>query len=196
MGPLRRFMAMVTLVVALFALVAQAFASVRVENAGNVPFYARILPGADWTAIIFYRPPACVPADFNLLQFFDIPRAFGCGPVTTDGFAVWRNGPDVDTAPLQLNLHGLGAVPISFVKTAELDAAAADGVLTMGELKALPSLTVGTVTAYHEILHPVEAAKVAKITVVASGTLADGRSFRLQVSDANGSKYLAQIVFQ
>jgi hypothetical protein len=185
----------VLLVVALLAVVPRVYASERVDHAGNVPFYARILPGDAWTAIIFYRPLSCVPKDFDLFMFFDIPRAFGCGPATTDGFAIWRNGPEVDVAPLQLDLHGLRAVPIYFVKTAELDAAAADGVLTMREVEALPSLMVGTATTYHEILHPVEGARVAKITVVASGTLADGRSFRFQVSNENRN-YHAQIVFE
>lgn len=157
--------------------------------------FTRILDSDEWTAIIFYRPPSCVPDDFNLLDFFDIPRALDCGPITTDGFAIWKNGPDTDFAPIQLNLQGLGAVPIYFVKTSELYAAAEDDVLTIGELEALPSLIVGTATSYHEVLHPSEAARRGKITVVASGTLAGGRSFRLQVSGTD-HHYYAQIVFE
>ena len=39
----------------------------------QVPFYARTIEGQKWTSVIFYRPPGCVPRDFNLVSFFDVP---------------------------------------------------------------------------------------------------------------------------
>ncbi len=183
-------MALLGLILAALVNVPAANAAERIENAGTVPFYARILEGDEWTAIIFYRPTSCVPPDFNLLQFFDFENAGNCGPITTDGFAILGNTPNPFGAPMQLKLKGLGAVPIWFVRTDELGAAAADGVLTIGELAGLPSLVVGTAASYSEVLHPVEGAKVGKLTVVASGTLTDGRAFQLQVVGVNQHYHL------
>jgi hypothetical protein len=46
------------------------------ERRRRFPFALR-----EWAAIAFYRPPACVPDDFNLLDFFD-PNAMDCPSVT------------------------------------------------------------------------------------------------------------------
>jgi hypothetical protein len=165
-----------------------AHANVLVPDAGNVPFYARLagatntLPPeiyhtADLALILFYRPPACVPTDFKLLEFFDF-AAFDCAPPTTDGISVWRNGPATDLAPIQVNLHGLGAVPVWIVSWPELEAAVADNVLTIDDLAALPSLIGGAATSYHEELHPTEAANVGKIRFNGRGILEDGRAFK------------------
>ncbi len=163
-----------------------AHAQVRLEDAGEVPYYARVLFGEAWSVVVFYRPPSCVPPEFDLYStFFDMPRVFDCDPPTTDGFSVWKNGPGIDPAPLQLKLQGWGAVPIWFVQTSELVAAAADNVITLQELETLPSLMVGTASFYQEVLHPEGGAQVPKITVVARGTLEDGRSFHVQVADVN-----------
>ena len=88
-------------------------ATVRIDHV-QVPFYVRDVVGREWTAWIFYRPQQCIPADFNLLAFFDPPRVFGCGPMTMDGFAVFENGPGIDPAPLLARAEGQGAVPIWF----------------------------------------------------------------------------------
>ena len=60
------------------------------------PFYARIddvahfvFHDGEWAAILFYRDPSCIPANFNLLQFFDPPAAFGCAPIT-QGYSLWQ----------------------------------------------------------------------------------------------------------
>lgn len=183
----------VALVIAALAVgllpVGAATAKVRLafpEEAPGPPFYARIsTAGApqteQWAAIVFYRDPSCVPASFNLLQSFDIPRVFGC-PLAIEGFEIWENGPGQDPGPIQVKSRGLGAVPVWFVSPAELAAAMADGVLTIGELSTLPSLQVGTADRFQEVLHPFQAAKHGKLTMTAFGTLSDGRAFQLQVS--------------
>lgn len=122
-----------------------------------------------------------MPADFNLLTTFDIPGAFGCR-LTVEGFEIWEHGPGEDAAPIQVKSSGLGSVPVWFVSTAELEAASADGVLTIAELRALPSLQMGTAERFQETLHPSEAARHGKLTITAAGSLSDGRSFQLQVS--------------
>lgn len=166
-------------------------ANVRLDDVG-VPFYARIVgphvTGSglevfhtdEWAAIPFYRPPECVPADFNLLDFFDVPGAFACNPMTIEQSTIWKHGPETDPAPIHARSFGLGAVPIWFVSWPALQAAAADGELTIGELSALPSLLVGSASFYSETLHPSEAAQVPLTVIVARGWLEEGHAFRLQ----------------
>ncbi len=168
---------------------AKAQANVRIEGGDISPYYARIARDEifhtdDWAVIVFYRPPSCIPADFNLLELFDVPRAFSCGPATIEGFTIWKNGPDKDPAPLQGRFHGKGEVPVWFVRWSELESAIADEVLTIGELTGLPSRIVGTASHYQETLHPPQASDKGngKLNFVARGTLEDGRSFQAQAS--------------
>jgi hypothetical protein len=106
-------------------------------------------------AVLFYRDPSCVPADFNLLDnqdvvgFPDNPRAFGCA-LTVDGFGIWTQGPPADIVPRHVVTRGTGAVPIWFVAWPELEAAMADDVLTITELRALPSRRVGYASDFEE----------------------------------------------
>lgn len=190
-GPRRRLLLRaLVLMTSLGGILAQptaAHAAVRQtipEEQPGPPFYARIISNVSGTeelsAVVFYRDPACIPPDFNLLQFFDIPRAFGCR-LTVEGFVIWKNGPPpIDQAPIQQQLFGTGNVPVWFVSTAELQVATSDGVLTIGELQSLPSLVIGSASSFHETLHPVQAAKRGMIEITASGTLSNGESFRLQ----------------
>lgn len=151
----------------------------------ELPAYARVerelvFHTEEWAAISFYRPPDCVPDDFNLLDFFDW-NALECLPVTTTGFAVWAGEPYL-TAPIQVNMRGLGAVPVWLFSWPELEAAMADGSLTITELEGMPSLLMGTASFYSEILHPYDPSGVVKnpmIEYVAHGQLEDGRSFNV-----------------
>ncbi|HET7692271.1 MAG TPA: hypothetical protein VFM44_04200 [Gemmatimonadota bacterium] len=163
-----------------------ASAATRSENT-PVPFYARIEQGviihdATWAAVVFYRPPSCVRAGFNLLDFFDIPAAFGCEPMTVAGFTVTKTPP----LPAQSLLRGLGEVPVWFVDWSELQTAIADDVLTISELAALPSLRVGEASFYHETLHPTGGAKQNNLTLVGSGSLTGGGDFFLHSSEVEG----------
>jgi hypothetical protein len=150
----------------------------------GVPAYARVEPGGvfhtgQWAAVPFYRLPTCVPEDFNLMTFFDVPRAFGC-PLTVSGHEVWDNGPGQEPAPNLAVLRGTG-VPVWFASADEVQAAMSDGVLTIAELSGLDSLVIGTADRYQEVLHPNE-----RIVINAGGTLSDGRSFRLHATYAVG----------
>jgi hypothetical protein len=159
-----------------------------------LPYYARIERGIvihDGTsaAIVFYRPPVCVPADFNLLDFFDVPGAFACVPMTVEGFQVTKSPP----IPAQSLLRGLGAVPVWFVDWPELEAAVADDAVTITELAALPSLRIGSADSYHETLHPTGGTKQNKLTLIASGELTAGGEFFLQASEVEGELKHVQI---
>ncbi len=192
--PCRRSRLRVCLAAALLlaALPASAPAQVRTEiprDDPGPPFYARIERHAvhtdiaphsgGWAAIVFYRSPACVPPDFNLLDLFDAPAAFGCA-LTVDGFEVWRRGPPpADPIPMFARFRGLGDVPIWFVAWPELQAAVADDVLTLPELEALPSLRKGSATFYRENLRPTDGADHPGLSLTAHGTLHDGGAFGL-----------------
>ncbi len=198
--------------VSLFLLglsVISLYANVRLpfgpDSGGGVPAYARIesLPSGDvlvhndgvWAAITFYRDPECVPGDFNLLDFFDAPRAFGC-TLTVEGFEIWRNGPWAgDSGPIQTVSYGLGNVPIWFVEMSDLESAISDGVLTVGELEGLPSLMKGSALFFRETLHPSNAAQQTKTQIVAQGILDEGGSFFLQVEETHNELKHVKIQF-
>lgn len=120
------------------------------------PIYANFagdfMPSDDGiVAIAFYRQPSCIPAGFNLLTQFDVPTAFGC-ELTVEG-KLWWHDPATDPFPFQIRIWGLGAVPVYFADQAELAAAAQDGVLTIGELQALPSLLIGVADGFEQVIH-------------------------------------------
>ena len=155
-----------------------------------LPFYASVLvhifPGnrdATWAGVSFVRPPSCVPADFNLLDFFDIPGAFGCEPMTVENFTI-RKDPFLPP-PFQFVLHGLGDVPVWLVDADDMEAAISDGVLTIGELETIPSLVKGHASTYNEMVQP-SPREPRQVTLTASGTLDDGRAFYIN----GGGKHL------
>jgi hypothetical protein len=181
---LRRGIVFMVVLVAMLILTTGVLANTRTDGGGDLPYYARIERGEilhtnKWAAIIFYRPTECVPSDFNLLDFYDF-GAFGCSPPTTDGFIIWSGEPWI-SAPVLINLKGLGAVPVWFVRWSELQALVEDDSLTMAELEAVPSLLVGEASLYKETLLPAtgepDVMKPPMINYVARGTLEDGRTF-------------------
>ncbi|MBP1596987.1 MAG: hypothetical protein H6Q05_2364 [Acidobacteria bacterium] len=196
--------------VALYANVLLRF-SPDPEIGGGPPFYARIERlengvvlvhnDGEWAAITFYRDPAIVPADFNLLDFFDpgldIMSDAARESLTVEGFEIWRIAPwepGADSAPIQEHSFGLGAVPIWFVKMGELEDAYSDGALYMTEMESLPSLNKGSAVYFKETLHPSQAAQQTKTQVVAKGTLDQGGSFLFQVEETHDE--LKHVVIQ
>jgi hypothetical protein len=156
----------------------------------NAPFYANLGPGRnsihdqEWAVIPFYTLPSCVPPDFNLLDFFDVPRAFDC-PLTTHGLSVWKNGPPpIDLAPIQNVVQGNGAVHVWFVRWSDLQAGMLDGVLTMPEVQAMASLRTGLASFFHETVHTVadDPAFVKLDVLTANGKLSDGTPFLFQAA--------------
>jgi len=145
------------------------------------PPLGEIFRDGDWVAIPFVRDPSCVPSSFNLLDGADIPGAFGC-KLTVAGFAIWKNGPaPIDPVPVFAHYSGLGAVPIWFVSWADLQLAMADDMLTINELKSLPSILMGTAEIFEAVEQPgllrPQGFGNGKIEIGAHGTLADGRTF-------------------
>lgn len=165
---------------------------VRIEGGDGPPFYARFgenetFGDAEWVAIVFYRPTDCIPDEFNLNTFFDLPGdsgpgAFGCAPTTTDVVEHWVNGPGTDPAPAISEMTGRGAVPVWFFSRADINAANADGVVTIAELESMASRRVGTAETYTEYLKPSQSNTAPLIRFTAEGALEDGGDFLVDVS--------------
>jgi hypothetical protein len=155
------------------------------------PFYARVgmqvLEQNGWVAIPFYRSPALVPADFNLLEFYHFPGPGGPGafaaPLLMKGFLLIEPDAPLGTFPRQVELGGEGT-PVWFVPSAAFHAAVADRRLTIGELRALGP-RYGIATRYHETLHP--RAADHKILIEARGTLDGGGTFTLSLAHIGDS---------
>lgn len=161
------------------------------------PFYARIEPAPPhiytvngWAVVQFYRDPGCIPGAFNLLAFFAAPAAFGC-PLAVEGFSLWEGQPFAG-APKISETRGTGAVPFWFIPADAVFDAMTDGVLTIGELAALPGRIAGVASEFSEALHPGAIPLPPPLgggghpnpvfTQSAQGTLEDGRSFEYHVT--------------
>ena len=166
-------------VLVMLAVVGTVWADEHVRFPGDVPvdiYYSGgpigFLHDDEWVVIPFWRLPESIPLDFNLLDTFD-PRAIKL-PLLVEGLARFR-----DNLPMSWEARGLGSVPFWFVHLSEFQAAIADGALTIAELASLGSRVVGTARFYNEQNHIFGLHKVSHYTMVASGTLDDGRTFDL-----------------
>jgi hypothetical protein len=161
------------------------------DNPGP-PYYSMqerdFFPHTDeWVGIVFLRETACIPSNFNLLDQLDPPAAFGC-PLVVEGRATFKNGlPPIDLAPIHVTFSGLGAVPIWFVSWPALQAAVADGTLTIAELAAMPSLRIGIASKFDANQHPgperPQGFGNGKIEIEARGALVGGGTFSFQVRE-------------
>ncbi len=175
----------------------------------GMPFYARIEPAPPhvfvvngWAVILFYRDPACIPATFNLLSFFDAPAAFGCPHVVT-GSNLWHGEPFAG-APKIVQTQGAGAVPFWFIPANLVLDAMADGILTIEELAAMAGRLTGFATQFNETLHPHPNPPFLgggghanpKLMLTARGTLSDGRNFNYQLTVVNDQIRTIQLRFR
>jgi len=195
-------------------------ADIRIDGVGNPAYAPGVQQNADgsafyahtdeWAAIWFIRDPGCVPTDFNLLLTDDFvpafpggpPRPFLCAPTVSE-FSIWKNGPPpIDSVPILVSDHGLGAVPVWFVRLAEIQAAAADGNLTITEILAMPSLRKGVASQFESLQQPgayrPQGAGNGSIQATASGVLQDGTPFLFEfremgVKDGGGVSYVRNV---
>ena len=193
---------------ALLALAATIWANIRLEAPKDFlpPIYTSlagplhypdgsifVIQDGEWAAIPFWRPPACVPEDFNLFDLVDFD-AVDC-PLLVEGFAIWQGTAPVGF-PAISEFRGLGEVPVWFVRLDELQAASADGELTIVELASLDSLRVGTAHFYHEQNHTDGVHPVSHLAVVARGTLEGGGSFDVRAVEVGLELEHVQISFK
>lgn len=118
-----------------------------------------------------------------------IPAAFGC-TLLVEGFALFEGDLPV---PKVVRQQGIGPVPFWFVPADAVMAAIQDGVLTIGELAALPGRLVGNASSFNEMQHasaPPESFgggghRNPMLTQSAQGMLEDGRAFEYHLTEIN-----------
>lgn len=217
---MKRNVLIIGIVLGLTLVAAVAWSQVSAANNGLVrtdwpsaddpgpPFYARtdhlppfVFNDGEWAVVVFYREPSCVPADFNLVQFFDPPAAFGCTP-TTQGYSLWQEA--LTGAPKIAKTSGAGAVPVWFAPVEEVNQVIQDGDLLIDELEGLDGLLVGYADQYDETLqpHPLPPElgggghPTPKLIVDAKGQLEDGRQFNLHFTQVQDEVKAIQIQFR
>jgi hypothetical protein len=193
---------------AVSAAVAQPIILSLPDDSPGPPIYAAIArffmnTDGEWVAIELVRERGCIPPDFNLMQFSDIPRAFGCH-LTIGGTEWWypedlADGPwtHVPPLPFQARLVGQPGMLMYFVKLSELNATIADGILTIGELENLPSFLKGHIDSYLQVQHNSNLGQAPGHSDTTSrGRLEDGRSFFYQKTDRDNEALSVQISFR
>jgi len=163
------------------------------SDSPGIPAYARLellIPNfdvpknEDWAAVVFYRNPDCVPADFDLGQFFHFPGpggpgAFGC-ELLIEGFELWANGPQQDMGPLYVRTrNAVPKLPIWFVAWPELSALFDNGEVFIEQIENLPSLIRAHAWWFEEALYPNGVAPDPGISMSARGRLETGGKFLL-----------------
>jgi len=169
---------------------AQARLDVPVESPG-IPLYMRLgaqgdgwqVPGnADWTVIVFYRDPACIPNDFDLADALDLPGPDGLGafacPLLVEGFDLRFETLDPTMPPEYMYMrNSQHDFPIWFVSTRELDELLDRGFVYIDEIEALPSRVAGRGWQFEEQLTPYGFNPRQGISMSARGRLATGGQF-------------------
>ena len=156
------------------------------EDQPLAPIYARFetvddtgFTDGEWVAIPFYRDPACVPEDFNLLDLFDRPQAWECDevmPPYVEGFAIRSLPPPFP--PEHFFAQGLPGMPVWFVNWTELLAVhdSNGGVVTIVDLENMASLEKGVAEFYMEEIQT-NFNPVSSHRIVTYGALLDGTPF-------------------
>ena len=154
------------------------------QNDPGGPYYVMASPILNqlfvvdgWLVMPFYRNPNCVREDFNLLEAFDVPAAFSC-PLTVTGSYIIEADAPIGTFPIIAQSTG-SSVPFWFVKWKEFEEVAADGVVTIGEIRSLQPLE-GAASKFKETLRPRIENHLVQIN--ASGLLSDGRTFSFHIT--------------
>ncbi len=168
----------------------------------GVPAYARIhldivdfnVPSdGEWSAVVFYRDPECIPVDFDLGQFFHLPGPTGPGAFDCDllveGHELWTNGPGIDPSPFYVRSRNL--VPnqaIWFVRAEEINDIFDTGQVYIDEIESLPSLIRGYAWWFEEALYPEEQSSNPALTIRTQGVLETGGQFRLESHSTDGGQ--------
>ena len=158
------------------------------------PIYANIssgfLPHTDELAVVFfYRSPACVPADFNLLDYLDFTPAFPGGPprpflceLQIEGRAFWHSLDDPSPAQQFFVRIGRRSDLVRGVARAR----GSGGGWRAHDLRAGGAAVASGWEAssfLETIRNGVPAQRGGSEEVIATGVLMDGRSFVVHINE-------------
>ena len=163
---------------------------VPVESPG-LPYYTRlsrsgdgwVVPAnAEWSAIVIYRDPDCIPTSFDLGNGIDLPGPqgpgpFGCKPFF-EGFDLRFSTLDPTLPPDYIFMrNSTHDFPIWFVATQELQPLLDRGFIFIDEIEALPSRVAGRAWQWEEQIVPFGFNPQASIRMTARGSLETGGQF-------------------
>lgn len=145
------------------------------EEDPGIPIYARVGPilnqffvTDDQLVIPFYRDPQCVSDNFNLLNYYDPPAAFGC-ELTVEGRFVIEKEAEAGDFPIMVHTVG-NQVPIWVVNWPDFQMQMESGSVTMADLKAM-NPTIGMADSFDEFLSP--RMSDHQVIIEASGAILD-----------------------
>lgn len=157
----------------------------------GLPAYARLgrngdswgIPrDAEWSAIVFYRDPECIPIDFDLSLGFDPPGpqglgAWGCRPLF-EGSELRFSSLELAAPPEYIYMRNATLdLPIWFVATQELNELLDRGFVYIDEIEALSSRVVGHAWQFEEQITPLQTTLESTVRMSASGRLESGGRF-------------------
>lgn len=166
---------MVWLGLGVAALLTVAYAAERLDFPGDFagpPLYGVVVDSADdgWVAYAFYHDPDGIPGGANLI---DVDPAARGVALTVHGYVIRSDPPPAP--PDVFHVENNEDMPVWLVSFDDYEDAAADGVVTIGELEAAASLIRGTADQY--VLN--QSTKGANTYATSgNGPLEDGRSFK------------------
>lgn len=173
-------------------LVTIAYASERLdfpEDFAGPPLYASPVVSDDdgLVAIAFFRDPDSLPDGTSLIGTDPAARNY---PLTVSGYVI-RSSPV--GPPDVLHIDDEEGMPIWILSSDDFDDLFADGVLTLAELEGAASLVKGEADQY--VLHQ-SVLDPNTLKVTATGTLADGREFKVKETWQDGGPHEASITIK
>lgn len=151
----------------------------------GIPIYSRVGPilnqffiAEDRLVIPFYRNPDCIRDDFNFLNYYDPPAAFGCD-LTVEGKFVIEQDAEQGQFPIMVHTNGV-QVPIWIVEWSEFQALMENESVTLPEIEALNPVK-GVAQQFEEYLSP--RIDEHEVIIEASGIVTEtGRDFSFSLT--------------
>jgi hypothetical protein len=145
------------------------------EEDPGIPTYARVGPilnqflvAGDKLVIPFYRNPQCIPENFNLMNYYDPPAAFGCELMVNGRFVIEK---DAEEGQFPIMVYTTGAnVPIWIVNWDSFQSIMANGPVTITALESLDPVKA-TAHLFEEYLSP--RINQHQVIIEANGIIAD-----------------------
>jgi hypothetical protein len=128
------------------------------EDDPGIPIYARVGPILNqffvtngYLVIPFYRDPECIRDNFNLLNYYDPPAAFGCELIVKGKFVIETDAKE-GAFPIMAHIEGI-QMAVWIVGWPDFQGLMESGPVTIADLEALNPMK-GLSLQYEEYLSP------------------------------------------